>query len=301
MRMSNIIRGIFTIVVFWSIAFSQLIVHQQNMTLEVPPNPEMEIREIALKYLNMDIEALKLAGIVQYQDQSTAYFRQNDFAFESTSPEEGKITVVADAGSGMMHTIMWQQKLVLKMNAADVSQMQKKTEDMMNQMMQNLSPEMQEQLKQYQNQAKTGKPEKPKVVATGKKKKIGEWMCEQYLVEKPGEFEVIWAAEDREGLRKRLEDLAQKIDKMMPDEEEESGVKWDEFDLIPGKLPVETRRFHFSPYSGSADMEIETITGIERRDPPAEIFKVPGKAQGFKVQNMQEMMQEMMKNMPQDY
>jgi hypothetical protein len=160
-------------------------------------------------------------------------------------------------------------------------------------MMENMSPEMQEQIKSAMEEEKN-KKSSPKPVAkpTGKKMTINGFNCELYISESEDEGTIgIWAASDDMNITGNVEQMTRKFAKMfnMGDEDQS-----DEWSLISGKIPVEVRQMDRDMSINTPSFEITSIVKIERKKPSADKFKVPGTEDGFTRASYAEFMKQMM-------
>ena len=292
------------IIMMVSFARAQFIIHQ--MEYEIPVNLDQipEDKEFnspndeATFFLTLPEDKLKAAApesAEQEVTKSTMYIEGDNFAMETDSKETGKTTVVSDAKAGKFYYILWPQKKVMVMSADDMKAMQQKSQSAAEEMMKNLSPEMRKQVEQGM-QGESAKSAKPVVKATGKKMQKYGFTCEEYLVTGENDVQVIWATGDISGLAAKVEDFSTKMQEIFPSEEEEESDEWE---LVPGKIPVEVRTYE-NDMMGNPVIKIQAITGIEKKQPPADVFKVPGKAEGFSQGSMNDMMKEMMNMMQQE-
>jgi hypothetical protein len=99
---------------------------------------------------------------------------------------------------------------------------------------------------------------------------------------------MIWATDDGKGLSKHVASATQKMKSLFPSSGDEEKDEWE---LLPGKIPIVVKTYN-SSMNGS-NIEIQEITKISKENPPAGKFTPPGKAQGFTTRSMKEMMMQM--------
>jgi hypothetical protein len=166
---------------------------------------------------------------------------------------------------------------------------ERESEAMAEKMMQNLSPELREQIEAMENEDKmqhTGT-----IKATGNSKNIHGFDCKEYLLEEENAFTVIWATEDQRGLEEDMKKMAERMKAIFPSDDEDQPDEWD---LVPGMVPIEYRHLNMDMMMGTPQMEIRIINKISQTKPPAEKFRVPGEAEGFTRKSMKNFMQDMM-------
>ena len=284
-------------------ARAQYIIQQEEYKIPVnydllPEGKEFDNATDEAKYfLSIPEEKLKAAAPETEPEEmvkSTMYIEGDNFAMDTESKETGKATIVSDYKTGKFYYILWPQKKVMVMSASDMTEMQQKSQTAADEMMKNLSPEMRKQIEQGMQQESTAAP-KPVVKATGKKMQKYGFNCEEYMVTTGEEVKVIWATGDISGLAEKVEDFSSKMNRLFPSEDEEEADEWQ---LVPGKIPVEVRTFETDMMSNPV-INVQAVTKIEKKEPPADKFKIPGKAEGFSQGSMNDMMKEMMNIMQQ--
>jgi len=293
------------IILMASFARAQFII--QQMEYKIPVNMDLipEDKDFnsptdeAEFFLTMPDDKLKAAAPESAEEgamvKSTMYIEGDNFAMETDSREEGKTTVISDAKIGKFYYVLWPQKKVMVMSAGDVKSMQQRSQAAAEEMIKNLSPEMRKQVEQGM-QEKGNTAAKPVVKASGKKMQKYGFNCEEYLVTEDNDVQIIWATGDISGLAEKVEDFSGKMKEMFPSEDEEESNEWE---LVPGKIPVEVRTYE-NDMMGMPSIKVQAITKIEKKQPPADVFKVPGKAEGFTQSSMNDMMKEMMNMMQQE-
>jgi len=294
------------IVIILTVSFARAQYIIQQVEYEIPVNFDLlpQDREFdnpydeAKFFLTLPEDKLKAAAPESSKEEevkSTMYIQGDNFAMETDSRESRKTTVVTDAKAGKFYYILWPQKRVMVMSATDMKEMQQKSQAAADEMMKNLSPEMRKQVEQGM-QEESGKAPRPKAMATGRKMQKYGFNCEEYLITTENEIQVIWASSDIAGLAEKVEDFSAKMNDLFPSEDE---VETDEWELVPNKIPVEVRTYETDMMSNPV-IKVQAITGIEKKQPPADKFKIPGKAEGFSQGSMKDMMNEMMNMMQQE-
>jgi len=281
---------------------AQYIIEQKESLIPVnydllPEDTEFENPMDEAKYfLNLPEEQLKSGEMEIEESISTMYLDGENFAMEMISEEQGKVTSIYDAKKKVFYYVLWAQKKVYQMTDEDMKQIQKDTEALTSKMMEGLSPEMRKQVEEQMKLEARSKA--ASVSSTGKKMKKYGFDCSQYMIETEEELKVVWASDDLPGLRKAFEKFAAHMTKIFPSEE---GDTTDEWELIKGKIPVETRSMRGSMgMMGSPEIEITALTKIKQTTPPADKFVPPSAADGFTYGSMKDMMSEMMQMMQEE-
>ena len=231
-------------------------------------------------------EAVQAQGEELETLKSTIYLDGDNLAVESES-EEGKTTTILNYEKSMYYYVVWPQKKVFEMSSKEIQEMQNKAVAASNELLKNLPPEQRELIKKGMKSIKGEIPATPKVIKTGKKTKKYDYDCEQYLIEAGDKVTVVWAAEDVFGLAQKAKSMSEKLTAIFPSDDEEEKDEWD---LVPGKIPIEVRTFRLG-MSGQPEIEIQAITKIIKNKPPAIKFVPPGKKDGFTRGSFMDMMQ----------
>jgi hypothetical protein len=278
---------------------AQYIIEQLEYTLPVnydlvPEDVEFEeMQDEALFFLNLDEAKLKQSAEMNGEEpeitKSTVYISGNNFAFESNT-EQGKISMISDFDKGMFYYVLWAQKKVFTISKEDMQKIQDQTKTATEAMLSKLSPEMRAQMEENMENMKNEPPEKAVVKTIGKKAQKYGFSCEQYMVQKEEEIQTVWVTGDVSGLTQKMKGVSEQMEKIFPSE---AGDNNDEWDLIPGKIPIETRTYRASMTDGP-EIAIEATTKIDQTMPPAEKFTPPGQSEGFTTGSMADMMQQMM-------
>ena len=258
--------------------------------------------EAALFFLNIPDEKLKAAAQEAGDDidvqKISLYIDGSNYAMEMNSAD-GKTSAVSDAKAGKMYYIMWAKKIVIVYTAAEMKAMEQNAKKMAEEAMKNLPPEYREKYLAEMKSGGSAPAVKYKSRPTGKKATKYGMACEQYVITQDNgedeaedqEVRVIWAAKDNPDLVKLMEKTKKDFAKMFPTESGETEI--DEWDILPGKIPVEVRTYRPS-LAGNAEISVTAVTKIEKKSPPPDKFHVPSEKEGFKHGTMQDMMSEMM-------
>lgn len=288
--------------VFANLGQAQYIIEQIEYRVPInydiiPENLEFEDQVDEAKYF-LDLPESKLKEMSAGMDEeseilkSTIYMEGDNFALESYSEGEGKTTFISDYKKNMFYYVMWPQKKIIEMSSDDMKQMQEKSEAAAEEMLQKLSPELREQV-QTGMQSKSAPKTEPVVIPTGKRMKKYGFDCEQYMIEEENKVMVIWASDDVSGLAKKVENISEKMNAVF---QTDGDTEKDEWELVPGKLPIEVRSYEMDMMSGP-EIEIQAITKIAKSTPPAEKFSLPAESEGFTRGSMKDMMMQIMNNM----
>ncbi len=245
-------------------------------------------------FLNLPEGKLKASAYSEYDEmeiqKSTIYISGDNFAVDSQTKEEGKITVISNYNKGIIYYVLWSQKKVYEMSKEDMENIQAEANDAVQKMMEQLPPEMREQAKMVMEAEKGQQESKQKIISTGKKMNKYGYSCDQYIIEGDNDVMTIWASDDILGLAKKAQHVSEKLSKIFKTDDKKEKDEWD---LVSGRIPIEVRTYQMDPMIG-ARMEIQAITKINKTNPPAEKFIVPGEAQGFTRSSFKEMMNQMM-------
>jgi len=301
MNNSKLILRIFIAFVFFTFANglkAQYIIEQIEYEIPVsyeliPEDAEFERQEDEINYiLNIPESKLKEAALAEglelKEEKSTIYIDGDNFAVETESEDTGKMTMLSDMKTGVMYVIMWTQKKVVEMKQEDMDEMAEESKAMSEKMLENLSPEIRKQVMAEMQKEKNKSPLKYDVLPTGKKKKIYGFNCEEYRVNKGEDVITIWASNDKSGVLKEVSRISKKLDELSRSSDDE---EVDEWQLVPGKIPVQVVTYTYSMMMGDPILAIQAITKIEKKKPSADKFRVPGKNEGFTSGSMMDMMQ----------
>ncbi len=236
--------------------------------------PESRIREAAEE----DGEPLTIENLTISMDG-------NKLAVDTRS-EEGRTTVISDLTRKGFYLIAWPEKKVYEVSSADMKQMQQQAEAASQAMLSQLPPEQAEQVRAAMKAARNSSS--AKITDTGEKMTKYGFDCEKYIIRREAEVTIVWAAEDSHGLSRKAKAVSGKLAEMLPSGENAGNDEWD---LLPGKIPVEVRSY--STVSEPAELTVRCITQIDFVRPQAKAFAVPGTAQGFTKGSFMDMMQGM--------
>jgi len=256
----------------------------EDIEFEVPEDEINFILKIPERKLK---EAALAAGTEIREEKVTTYIDGENFAVETESEGMGKVTMISGSKTGVMYYIMWSQKKVIEIKPEDMDKIAEKSNDAIEKMLENMSPEMKEQVRAEMEKEKNKSPVKYDAQLTGKKMKLYGFNCEEYRVNKNEDVVIIWASNDKSGIIKEINRVSNKFDELFKSSEDE-GV--DEWQLVPGKIPVQVRTYTSSMMMGEPVLLIQSITKIEKKKPSADKFRVPGKKEGFTKGSMMDMM-----------
>lgn len=242
--------------------------------------PESKLKEAALA-----------GGMEILEEKSTIYIDGDNFAVESTSEEMGKVTMVSDMKTKMMYVIMWDQKKVMEIKPEDLAKMEENVMKAAEAMLENVPQEMREQVKVEMEKEKNKPQMKYDAHPTGNKMKLYGFNCEEYRVSKDNELIAIWASSENSELAKEIDRISGTFDELYRTEDYED---IDEWQLIPGKIPVQVKTYRSAMTEEEPGITIQAITNIDNRKPPADKFRVPGEDEGFTKGSMMEMMMQIM-------
>ena len=274
----------------------------EQIEYEIPINYELlpegtdfeDPADEAKFFLNLSEKKLKESAYSEYDEidiqKSTIYISGNNFAVESQSKEEGKITVILNYKTGMVYYVIWSQKKVLEMSKEDMENMKEEANAAVEKMLAQLPPEMREQAKMSMKEKMGQQESTQQITSTGKTMSKYGFKCEQYMITSEHDIMTIWASADQFGLAKKAQSVSEKLSKIFPADDKNNKDEWE---LVSGKIPIEIRTYLLDPMAG-ARMEIQAITKINETHPPANKFKPPGEAEGFSRSSFKEMMNQMM-------
>lgn len=285
------------VVCLWgSSLHAQYVIHQEEYTVPVsydwvPEDREFESQQDEAKFfLNLPESKLKMSVGSTEGENSIIYVSGNDVTVEGKSGS-GNYTVIMNMDAGKYYYIMWPQKKIMVMTPGDLKKMQEKSQAATDMVLKNLSPEARAQ---YEASLKSAKSSEGHARPTGKKAKMHDFDCEQYIVEKENEVTVVWAANDIGGVTGKIQAVSSKMADAFSSGDDEDDDEWE---FVPGKIPVEVRTYRVNEW-GSPEMHIMAITKIEQTTPPKDKFVLPEAAKGFTKTSMSDMMQQMMNMMP---
>jgi hypothetical protein len=303
MNNSKSLIGTFLVFLFFTFTNSliaQYIIEQVEQEIPInyeliPEDAEFDSQEDENNFfINIPENRLKEAAIKEgmeiREEKATIYIDNNNFAVETYSDDMGKITMVFNAGTGVMSTIMWEQQKVIEMSSEDMADMEEKSKVMTERMMENIPSEYREQvLAEMENEK--NKPQVSYIVhKTGKNKKLYGFDCEEYRVDTDEKMIIIWASTDKIGITKEVERFSESFDELFNTRDEEGFNEWE---LISGKIPIQVRTLSSSMMMGEPLMVIQTITKIDKKKPSANKFKIPGENEGFTKGSMMDLMRTM--------
>ena len=255
----------------------------------MPADKEFSSSTDVAKYF-LNLPDSKLTGDkTANMSKTTIYLQGNNFATDDDSPDEGKTSTIINTNKGMFYMVSWPHKSVMQMSVKDMKEMQKKAIETQKEEMKKLSPKMRKQIEEDDANKKSQNGYKTKF--TGKERKINGFDCKQYMIEHGEDVKMVWAADDNKGLGKHIESITNMMKSVFTSGEEEK----DEWELLPGKIPIEVRSF-YSGMDGS-QIVVGKIKKISEEKPPAGKFMPPGKDQGFTTRSLKEMMMQMQGNM----
>ncbi len=274
-------------------AHAQYIIQQVEYELPVsyeliPEDIEFASEEDEIEFfLNLPTEKLRKAALAEGRDireeKITIYIDGNNFAVESMSDEMGRTTVVSNANTGVLYYVIWSQKRVYEMKPGDMEKIREKA-------LEDLPPELREEARAEMKREKAQKTDHEKPRPTGKKISLYGFACEQYMVNTDEGVLSIWAAPDQSGVVGEVSRTSRRFEEHFQMEEDDDVDEWD---LVPGKIPVEVHRYAGGMMMEEPRLTIQAITKIEKKKPSADKFKVPGDKEGFTKGSMMEMMMEM--------
>lgn len=218
--------------------------------------------------------------------KSTIYLDGDNFAVDNISSNGDKTSTITNANKGMFYIVSWPRKTVMEISTKDMDEMQKNTEASRNEAKKKLSPEMREKMEEEEKNNTS--VNEPKAKFTGNEKDMNGFHCRQYFVEQGDNIMMIWATGDNKGLSAQIEKLTSKMKALFPSENEQEKDEWE---LLPGKIPIEVKTF--SSDMNGPHIDIQEIKKIIDKKPPAEKFTPPGKSLGFTIRSMKDMLMQM--------
>jgi len=259
----------------------------------IPEDIDFDSFEEETNYImGIDSKILRAAaiknGLDVIDEKATTYIDGNNFAVETESDEMGKFTMVLNTKTGLMYSIMWEEKKVLEMNANDIKEIEDRTKSITEQMLNNLPEEYREQVLTEMKKEEPEPKNEFEIVSTGKKMELFGFRCDGYNAYQGEEVMFIWASDDKVGIVKEIKSISEKFDKIFKNDDEDDINEWD---LIPGKIPVQVIKISSSGMYGEPVMNIVSITNIEKKQPPKDKFYIPGDKEGFSRSTMMDMMQ----------
>jgi len=262
----------------------------------IPEDVEFESQEDENNFfLKISESKLKEAAITEgieiREEKAIIYIDGNNFAVETDSDDMGKITMVSNAGTGVMSTIMWEQQKVLEMSSGDMATMEEKSKAMADKMLENLPPDMREEVIAGMEKEKNKSQITYNAQPTGKKKELYGFDCEEYRVNNDEEAITVWASADELGITKEVKRFSERFDKLFNTGDDEGFNEWE---LISGKIPIQVITLSSSMIMSEPVMVIQIITKIDKKKPSANKFKIPGEDEGFTKGSMMDMMMQMM-------
>lgn len=306
MKNFKLIFGLF--VAFLSLTFTnslqaQYIIEQIESEIPIsyeliPEDIEFEVPEDEINFiLKIPESKLKEAALAEgreiREEKVTTYIDGKNFAVETESEEMGKITMISGTKTGVMYYIMWSQKKVIEIKPEDMDKITEKSNAAIEKMLENMSPEMQKQVKAEMEKEKNKSAVKYDAQLTGNKMKLNGFNCEEYRFNKNEDVILIWASNDKSGITKEIIRVSNKFNELFKSSENDDVDEWQ---LVPGKIPVQVRTYTSSMMMGEPVLFIQSITKIENKKPPVDKFRLPGKKEGFTKGSMMDMMMEIMPN-----
>ncbi len=293
--------AVFLLLISVNCLMAQYIIEQIEYTIPfnydlIPEDKEFESEEDEGSYiLSIPESKLKEAALAEgmeiLEEKSTIYIDGDNFAVDTKSEDMGKVTMVSDMKTKMMYVIMWDQKKIMEIKPEDLAKMEERVMNAAEAMLENIPPEMRDQVKAEMEKEKNKPQVKYDAQPTGNKMKLYGFNCEEYRVSKDDELIAIWASDERVDLANDIDRISGKFDELFKMNEEED---IDEWELVPGKIPVLVKTYRFSMTGEEPGITIQAITGIENKKPSADKFKVPTEDDGFTKGSMMEMMMQMM-------
>ncbi len=274
MKYFKFLLFVFLLFLFLPPGHAQYVIQQTEYSIPITDNMWPKDKgfknstEEALYFLNLSDNKLtgdkKGGGNEKKESNSTIYIRGNNFAVDSYSSKGEKSSTIVNADKGMVYLVMWPRKTVMELSSKDLEEMQKQMKE---------------------EDAKEKLQPGPEVKYTGKEMNKNGFNCKQYLVEQSDNVMMIWAADDNKGVSKNIGSATQKMKSLFPSSGQEEKDEWE---LLPGKIPIVVETYN-SSINGS-HIEIQQITKISKENPPAGKFTPPGKAEGFTTRSMKGMM-----------
>jgi len=290
-RIATIVwTAIFFLIIAVGTSYAQYIIQQVEYDLPIsydliPDDVEFDSEEDEVAFfLNLPTDELRAAALSEGreldEEKTTIYIDGGNIAVESVSDEMGRTTVVSNTETAVLYYVLWSQKRVLEMKPGDMEKMREKA-------LENLPAEMREEARAEMEREKTKEPDQYSARPTGKKMNLYGFDCEQYLATTDEGMLSIWAANDQSGVVGEVSRASKRFEDLFQTEEDD---EVDEWDLVPGKIPVEVRRYSGLVMMEEPTLRIQAITKIQKKTPSADKFKVPGEDQGFTRGSVMEMM-----------
>lgn len=222
--------------------------------------------------------------------------RKGLFAAETIGPN-GKMTMVYN---GKFNMIMWDMKKVIQTTPEEMKGMATQAESMMGQVQKNMpdiskfldNANLTEEQKASAMRAMPGMfgnkqtvQSKPTVKVTDKTRTILGMPATLYLIKEGNITKGIWASDVDKELAKKYREVGEKFEAMIPMKKKET----DEWELLPEKHPLEKVEVFEGGYSRMG-VKVSITKEINRGNPPAKAYYVPGKADGFQVGGRELMM-----------
>ncbi len=238
-------------------------------------------------------------GIPLALDETTIYVRENgDYAADMIGPQ-GKMKFVYENKTQSFSVVQYGNKSVMKGNRKDVeetseqvssamSDIEKKMAEAMKDA--NLTPEQEKAARRYLPGFKATHEEDPaEVEDTGDTRKVANRGARRFVVTQSDETTTVWASNDD----KKLAQTARHIHESMSSMAKMGKKEKNEIEHLPeGYFPLEV--IVENNRMGRSEVRVNQTKKIVSGDPGSAPFKVPGKAEGFKVTTMKEAMQGMM-------
>lgn len=304
MKYSKLIFGVFVAFLFcaWTNSLqAQYIIEQVESEIPIsyeliPEGVEFESQEDEI-YFFLDIpeSKLKKAALDEGREirieKVKTYIDGENLAVETESEEDGKVTMIFNTKTDIFYSIMWSHKKVIEIKPEDMQEITEKANAATEKILENMPAELQEQVRAEMEKEKKKTPVKYEAQLTGKKMKFYGFNCEEYRVNKNEDVITIWASSDQSEIIKEFDRAAKKIDALFKSSDDES---FDEWQLVPGKIPVQVRSYTSAMRMDEPVLIIQSITKIEKKKPSADKFRIPGENEGFTKGSMMEMMMQMM-------
>jgi hypothetical protein len=199
--------------------------------------------------------------------------------------------MISEVATGNMFIIMWAEQMILEVGPDDIKKVQEQTKEAVEEMIKDMPPDQQEAVRSEMLKESGSSEKSFQANATGKTTEISNFLCEEYRVQEDDEIMSIWVTQDTQGLLEAVDMMANEFDALF--EMNEDGG-FDEWQLIPGKIPVQVKSFSLDLMMGEPVIFVETIIQIKKEKPAAEVFRIPDEAMGFTRSSYMEMMQNMM-------
>jgi hypothetical protein len=290
-RISTVVWiAIFFLMTAFGTTHAQYIIQQVEYELPIsyeliPEDVEFESEEDEANFiLSLPTEKLRAAALSEgrevREEKTTIYIDGGNIAVESLSDEMGRTTMVSDTKTGVLYYVIWSQKKVFEMKPGDMEKMREKA-------LEGLPPDMRAQARAEMEREKEKRPNQYDARPTGKKMKLYGFDCEQYLVNTDEEMLSIWATKDRSGIVGEVNRASARFDELFQTEGDDDVDEWE---LVPGQIPVEVRTYAGAMMMDEPTLTIQAITSIQKKKPSADKFNVPGEKEGFTKGSMMEIM-----------